>query len=76
MSGTSRVSQYQKVHFAIFWIFWCKLKITQADAPTIWMDHIHQVAPTAQEWATHDGMSDNISSFTVLNPSSGSYDCN
>ena len=25
-------------HFAIFWIFWCKMKITQADAPTIWMD--------------------------------------
>jgi len=26
------------VHFAIFWIFWSKMKITQADAPTIWMD--------------------------------------
>jgi len=38
MSGTTRVSQYQKVHFAIFWIFWCKMKITQADAPTIRMD--------------------------------------
>jgi len=24
--------------FAIFWIFWSKRKITQADAPTIWMD--------------------------------------
>jgi len=23
--------------FVIFWIFWCKKKITQADAPTIWM---------------------------------------
>jgi len=34
LSGTTRVSQYQKVHFAIFWIFWCKMKITQADAPT------------------------------------------
>jgi len=28
----------QKVHFAVFWIFWCKMKITQADAPTIRMD--------------------------------------
>jgi len=36
--GTTWVSQYQKVHFAIFWIFWCKMKITQADAPTIRMD--------------------------------------
>jgi len=26
------------VHFAIFWIFWCKMKITQADAPTIRID--------------------------------------
>jgi len=32
------VSWYQKVHFAIFWIFWCKMKMTQADTPTIWMD--------------------------------------
>ena len=24
----------EKVHFAIFWIFWCKMKITQADVPT------------------------------------------
>jgi len=40
LSGTTRVSGYQKVHFAIFWIFWCKMKITQADAPTIWMDLI------------------------------------
>jgi len=32
------VSWYQKEHFAIFWIFWSKMKITQADAPTIWMD--------------------------------------
>ena len=38
MSGTTRVGQYQKVHFAIFWIFWCKMKITQADALTIRMD--------------------------------------
>jgi len=28
----------QKAHFAIFWIFWCKMKITKADAPTIRMD--------------------------------------
>ena len=35
---TTRISQYQKVHFAIFWIFWSKMKITQADAPAIWMD--------------------------------------
>jgi len=38
LSGTTRVSSYQKVHFAIFWIFWSKMKITQADAPTVWMD--------------------------------------
>jgi len=38
MSGTTQVSQYHKVHFAIFWIFWCKMKITQADAATIRMD--------------------------------------
>ena len=38
MSGTTRVSRYQKVHFANFCIFWCKMKITQADAPTIRMD--------------------------------------
>ena len=38
LSGTTRVSRYQKVHFAIFWIFWSKMKITQAVAPTIRMD--------------------------------------
>jgi len=38
LSGTTQVSQYQKVHFAIFWIFWCKMKITKADAPTMRMD--------------------------------------
>jgi len=32
------MSWYQKVHFAIFWIFWCKMKITQADTPKIRMD--------------------------------------
>jgi len=29
---------HQKVHFAIFWIFWWKMKITQADTPTVQMD--------------------------------------
>ena len=38
LSGTTRVSWYQKVHFAIFRIFWCKMKITQADTPTIQLD--------------------------------------
>jgi len=38
LSGTNQVSWYQKVHFTIFWIFWCKMKITQSDTPTIWMD--------------------------------------
>jgi len=38
LSGTTWVSWYQKVHFAIFWIFRCKMKITQADAPIIRMD--------------------------------------
>jgi len=27
-----------KVHFAVFWILWSKMKITQADTPTVWMD--------------------------------------
>jgi len=43
------MSQYQKVHFAIVWIFWCKMKITQADAPTIRMD-CHHIQTT---WCTH-----------------------
>ena len=38
LSGTTWLSSYQKVHFSIFWIFWCKMKITQADAPTVQMD--------------------------------------
>jgi len=38
LSRTTRLRQYQKVHFAIFWIFWCKIKITQADTTAIWMD--------------------------------------
>jgi len=38
LSETTWVSWYQKIHFAIFWIFLCKMKITQADASTIRMD--------------------------------------
>jgi len=38
LSRTTRVSWYQKVHYAIFWIFWSKMKITQTDAPTVRMD--------------------------------------
>ena len=49
LSGTTWVSQYQKVHFAIFWIFWSKMKITQADAPTIWMD----CHPFQSNWCPH-----------------------
>jgi len=48
-SGTTRVSRYQKVHFAIFWISWSKMKITQADAPTIWMD----CHPIQTNWCPH-----------------------
>jgi len=43
------VSRYQKIHFAIFWIFWSKMKITQADAPTIWMD----CHPIQTNWCPH-----------------------
>ena len=51
LSGTTRVNvnRYQKVHFAIFWIFWSKMKITQADAPTIWMD----CHPIQSNWFPH-----------------------
>ena len=28
MSGATWVSQYKMVHFTIFWIFWCRMKIT------------------------------------------------
>jgi len=38
LTRLTQVSWYQKVHYAIFWIFWCKMKITQADKPTIRMD--------------------------------------
>jgi len=49
LSGTAWVSWYQKVHFAIFWIFWCKMKITQADTPAIRMDcHLIQT-----NWCPH-----------------------
>jgi len=47
--GKTRVSWYQKVHFAIFWIFWCKMKITQADTPTIRMD----CHPIQTNWCPH-----------------------
>ena len=43
------VSWYQKVHFAIFWIFWCKVKIKQADTPTIRMD----CHPIQINWCSH-----------------------
>jgi len=49
LSGTTQVSWYQKVHFAIFWIFWCKMKITQADAPKIRMD----CHPIQTNWCPH-----------------------
>ena len=49
LSGTTRVSRYQKVHFTIFWIFWSKIMITQADAPTIWMD----CHPIQTNWCPH-----------------------
>jgi len=49
LSGTTRVSRYQKAHFAIFWIFWSKMKITQADAPTIWMG----CHPVQTNWCPH-----------------------
>jgi len=49
LSRTTRVSKYQKVHFAIFWNFWSKMKITQTDAPTIWMD----CHPIQTNWCPH-----------------------
>ena len=49
LSRTTQVSWYQKVHFAIFWIFWCKMKITQADTPTIRMD----CHPIQTNWCSH-----------------------
>jgi len=49
LSRSTWVSWYQKVHFAIFWIFWCKMKITQADAPTIRMD----CHPIQTNWCFH-----------------------
>jgi len=48
LSVTTRASWYQKVHFAI-WIFWCKMKITQADAPTVRMD----CHPIQTNWCPH-----------------------
>jgi len=49
LSRTTRVSWYQKVHFAIFWVFWCKIKITQAETPTIRMD----CHPIQTIWCPH-----------------------
>jgi len=43
LSGTTRVSQY------ISRISWCKMKITQADAPTIRMD----CNPNRTNWCPH-----------------------
>jgi len=48
LSGTTRVSRRQKVHFAI-WIFWSKKEITQADAPTTQMD----CHPIQVNWCPH-----------------------
>jgi len=49
LSRTIQVSRYQKVHFAIFWIFCSKMKITQTDPPTIWMD----CHPIQTNWCPH-----------------------
>jgi len=46
---TTQMCWYQKVHFAIFWIFSCKMKITQADARTIRMD----CHPIQTKWCPH-----------------------
>jgi len=43
------VSWYQKVLYAFFWIIWCKMKITQADTPTIRMD----CHPIQTNWCPH-----------------------
>ena len=49
LSGTTQVRCYQKIHFGIFWIFWCKMKITQADTPTIRTD----CHPIKTNWCPH-----------------------
>jgi len=49
LSGTTRASRYQKVHVTIFWILWCKMKMTQADAQTICMD----CHPIQTNWCPH-----------------------
>jgi len=54
LSWRTRVSQYQKVHFAIFWISWSKMKITQAccectDNPSI---RRRQCIVRVTEWNT------------------------
>jgi len=49
LSGTTWLSRYQKVHFAVFWIFWSKMRITHSDAPTVWMD----CHPIQTNWCPH-----------------------
>jgi len=49
LSGITQVSWYQKVPFAIFCIFWCKMKITQADTPTMRMN----CHPIQTNWCPH-----------------------
>jgi len=49
LSGTTWVSRHQKAHFANFLIFWSKMKIRQADAPTIWMN----CHPIQTNWCPH-----------------------
>ena len=39
----------QQSLLAIFWVFWCKVKTTQADAPTIRMD----CHPIPTNWCPH-----------------------
>jgi len=49
LSQTTSVSWYQKVHFTILSVFWCKMKITQADTRTIQMN-FHLIQPN---WCPH-----------------------
>jgi len=45
---TTWVGRYQKVHFAVFWIFWCKMKMPAA-ALAIQMD----CQPIQTNWYPH-----------------------
>ena len=49
LSGKTQLSWYLKVHFTIFWILWCKMKITQVDRLTIRMD----CHPIQINWCPH-----------------------